>query len=112
VPVRSPLRHTRAVKDGVCPRCESTDLYAIDEVLIGAPDSVNGVFPFALTAHYGYTGETGFLGMGTQRRTEITVEARVCARCAYTELYAKDLDELANFANEGVGGVRRLRKAK
>ncbi len=99
------------VKNTACPKCQGSELYAIDEVLVIEHDSANGAHPFTLTSHYGGTGEPGFLGMEKQVRTAVKAEARVCASCAYTELYAKNLDVLARFAKEKLGGVRRLGKS-
>ncbi len=91
-----------------CPRCSGDDRYAIQQVLLADGTSVNGVDTFTLTAHYGETGESGLFG-AKMGRSVVRAEAVVCAKCGYTELYAKDLAVLERFAAERVGGVRRLR---
>lgn len=91
-----------------CLRCGGDDRYAIQQVLIADGDSANGVDPFTLTAHWGETGETGVFG-AKMARTAVRAEAVVCAKCGYSELYAKDLPVLERFAAERLGGVRRLR---
>ena len=96
------------MKDGgPCPKCQSRDVFVIDQAQIPNYEYSNSVVPLTLTAHYGPTGETGFLGMGKSERVPVRIEAYVCSSCAFTELYAKDLDVLARFAAEGVGNVRR-----
>ena len=96
------------MKSGTCPKCQSRDLLLVEEVLVADYTSANATNPLTLTAHYGETGEVGFLGP-KQARTSIRIEARVCSACAYTELYAKDLTALVEFARSRKGGVRALK---
>ncbi|HEY2410164.1 MAG TPA: hypothetical protein VGI10_29370 [Polyangiaceae bacterium] len=96
------------MKNGVCPKCSSRELFAIDEAMVPNYEFSNSVEPFTLTAHYGDTAETSFLGLPKQARSVVRVEVRICARCSYAELYAKDLEVLARFAKDGHGGVRRI----
>lgn len=91
-----------------CPRCSGDDRYAIQQVLLADNSSANGVDNFTLTAHWGETGETGVFG-AKMARSAVRAEAVVCAKCGYTELYAKDLAVLERFAAERQGGVRRLK---
>ena len=91
-----------------CPRCSGDDRYAIQQVLIADNTSANGIDAFTLTAHYGETGESGLFG-AKMGRSAVRAEAVVCAKCGYTELYAKDLPVLERFAAERQGGVRRLK---
>ena len=96
------------MKNGeACPKCESDEVYVVDEAQIPDYQYSNSVRPLTLTAHYGPTGATGFLGMEKSERTPVRIDAYVCAKCAFTELYAKDLDVLERFAREGVGNVRK-----
>jgi predicted nucleic-acid-binding Zn-ribbon protein len=92
---------------GPCPKCASRELYVIDEALIPDYQSSNYAYPLTLTAHYGPTGEMGFFG-DKSKRVPVRIEAYVCATCAYTELFAKDLEVLAQFARTGAGNVRKL----
>jgi len=92
---------------GKCPKCGSGEVFVIDEARIPDYQYSDSVQPLTLTAHYGPTGETGFLGMEKSDRVPVRIEAYVCARCAFTELYAKDLDVLARFAQQRAGNVRR-----
>lgn len=93
---------------GPCPRCGAVDRYVIDEAKIPNYEYSNSVEPLTLTAAYTTTGESGLFG-DKQARIPVRVEAWVCAGCAHTELYAKDLDVLARFADERLGGVRRIK---
>jgi len=38
----------------------------------------------------------------------VRITAYVCAACAYTELYAKDLELLAKLAARSAGNVRKV----
>ncbi len=97
-----------AMKNGeACPKCESDDVYVIDEAQIPDYRFSNSGRPLTLTAHFGPTGETGFLGAEKSERVPVRIDAYVCARCGYAEIHAKDLDVLARFAREGAGNVRR-----
>lgn len=90
-----------------CPKCASSEMYVIDEALIPDYRYANSTQPLTLTAHYGPTGETGFFG-DKSARVPVRIEAYVCAACAYTELFAKDLEVLAQFARAGAGNVRKI----
>jgi hypothetical protein len=78
----------------------------IDEAVIPHHKYSNSTLPLTLTAHYEETG-SGLLG-AKSGRTPVRIEAVVCASCAYTELFAKDLDVLERFARTGRGNVRRV----
>jgi predicted nucleic-acid-binding Zn-ribbon protein len=91
-----------------CPKCGARDRYVIEEARTPHPKFINAVRPLTLTAEYAETGESGLFG-DKMDQIYVSVEARVCAGCAYTELYAKDLEVLERFAQEGLGGVRRER---
>jgi predicted nucleic-acid-binding Zn-ribbon protein len=97
------------MKKGACPKCQGRDMYEIEEALLPDRDSANMSYPLTLTAHYGPTGKMGFFG-DKMDRAEVRVTACVCATCAYTELYAKELASLAMFAEQGVGGVRKVKR--
>jgi predicted nucleic-acid-binding Zn-ribbon protein len=96
-----------AMKQGACPKCNGREIYEIDETLLSDHDSANGCYPLTLTAYYGETGEIGWFGSKIARRG-VGIGAYVCASCAYSELYAKNLELLAEFARAGVGGVRKV----
>ena len=49
-------------KTGTCPKCESKDLFVVDEARIPNYEYSNSVVPLTLTAHYTDTGEKGLLG--------------------------------------------------
>lgn len=91
-----------------CPKCAGDDRYTIEKVLVADYTSANAMNPFTLTAHYGETGETGFLGAKMERAV-VRSRATVCAACGYTDLYALDLPVLERLAQERHGGVRRRR---
>lgn len=99
------------MKRGTCPKCSGQNVYEIEQIL--APDytSSNMQYPVTLTSHYGTVVATGFYG-DKLGRASVGVSAYVCGACAYTELYAKDLDVLAKLAEQGAGGVRKVTPAK
>jgi predicted nucleic-acid-binding Zn-ribbon protein len=97
------------MKQGGCPKCQGRDVYEIEEAQQPDYDSHNMSYPLTLTAHYGPTGKMGFFG-DKMARADVRIAAYVCASCAYTELYAKNLDALATFAQQGVGGVRKVKR--
>jgi predicted nucleic-acid-binding Zn-ribbon protein len=98
--------------NATCPKCASQDLFAIDRALMPDHESSNTVVPVTLTAHYGPTGEQGWLGNPVHAVSSVPIEVWVCARCAYVELYAKDLRQLGLMAEDGSGGVRRVSSSK
>jgi len=89
-----------------CPKCGGVELYVIDEALIPDYRYTNSTVQLTLTAHYEPSG-SGLWGAKSVR-TPVRIEATVCASCAYTELFAKDLDVLERFARNGAGNVRRV----
>lgn len=89
-----------------CPKCDAVDCFVIDEAKVPDYTSADAVAPLTVTAAYTSTGKSGLFG-AKQDRVPVRIEAVVCAGCAYTELYAKDLDVLERFARSGLGGVRR-----
>jgi predicted nucleic-acid-binding Zn-ribbon protein len=93
------------MKDGKCAKCDGENVYEITEALAPHHKYANSAVPVTLTAHYGPTGESGFLGdkMG---QVTVRVSAFVCGTCGYTELYAKDLDRLARMGTKREGNVR------
>ncbi|NUP06772.1 MAG: hypothetical protein HOW73_12020 [Polyangiaceae bacterium] len=97
------------MKNGVCPKCESSEIYVVDELKIPNYEYSNSVVPLTLTAHYGETGETGFLGSAKMERVGINLRALVCGDCAFTEVYVDNLDRLKKFAAQRQGGVRRYK---
>jgi predicted nucleic-acid-binding Zn-ribbon protein len=97
------------MKQGACPQCQGREVFEIDEVLQADYSSSNATYALTLAAHYGPTGEVGFFG-DKMTRVEVRATAYVCASCAYTELYAKDLDRLAALADKRVGGVRKVKR--
>jgi len=98
------------MKQGGCPKCRGLDLYEIEEALVPDYSSNNASYPLTLTAHYGRTGEIGIFG-DKMARVGVRVSAYVCASCAHTELYAKDLDTLAKLAAQRAGGVRKVTRS-
>lgn len=92
---------------GKCPKCPSQDFFVVEEVQSPNYEYSNSIKPVTLTSHYGSYGEKGLLGGPKQTRAGVHMEAWVCAGCGYTELYAKDMERLADFAERGVAGVRK-----
>ncbi len=95
------------MKRGTCPKCSGRDVYEIAEVLTPDYSSSNMHNPLTLTSHYGTVVSTGFFGDNLGRAT-VGVSAYVCGACAYTELYARNLDVLAKLAEAGAAGVRKV----
>lgn len=85
--------HDCAMKNlAPCPKCGSKQAYVIDPASIFNHDT--------MSAHP--------LTLASADWKSVRVEARVCAECAYTELYAKDLDVLARLAWLCLGNVQRV----
>ena len=95
------------MKNGPCPKCQSRDLIHVEDVQTPDTQSANLIYSSALTAHYGPSGETGFFG-AKNTRVAVYLEAFVCAKCSYTELYAKNLPLLAELAGHQQAGARKL----
>jgi len=94
------------MKTGECPKCNGREVYEIDRVCFEASDSINGVVSLDLFAHYGPSGELGWLGE-KNKRVGLRASARVCGGCGHTELFTKDLELLQQLAAQG--HVRRIR---
>ena len=97
------------MKQGGCPKCQGRDVFEIEQALQPDYSSDNMSYPLTLTAHYGPTGKMGLFG-DKMSRVGVGIAAYVCASCAYTELYTKDLDVLATLAAQGAGGVRKVKR--
>lgn len=90
-----------------CAHCGSKDAFVVDEALIPNYEYANSVESLTITAAYAETGDVGLLG-AKHARFRVRLEAKICAECGATELYAKDLDVLARFARQRLGNVRRV----
>jgi hypothetical protein len=88
-----------------CPACHSRELYEIDQVRFEAGDSVNGTVDLQLFAHYGPSGDVGWLGE-KNKLLSLGASARVCGDCGHTALFTKDLELLKRFATQGL--VRKV----
>ena len=96
-------------KSLVCPKCQGQRFFEIEKMLVPNYEYSNSVEPFTLTAAYTDTGrETkGIFGSSAEiARIGAEASAFVCASCGYTEVYARELDVLEDFASKGEGGVR------
>lgn len=90
-----------------CPRCSGRDIYEIDQVSLEANDSSNGVIAFSLFAHYGPSGEMGWIGE-KNKRVAVRASARVCRGCGHADLFTKDIEVLDHLVGKGVAGIRKL----
>lgn len=90
-----------------CPKCGGRELYEIDRALIPNYEYSNTLEPLTLTGAMLPTQATGLLSP-TSEREVVTVKAMVCAKCGFTEFYARDLGLLEEFAKAGKGNVRKL----
>ncbi|MDX2086597.1 MAG: hypothetical protein SFX73_02050 [Kofleriaceae bacterium] len=88
-----------------CPACHGREIYEIAKVSFEDHSSSNMVLDFALFAHYGPSGEMGWMGE-KNKRTSIPVSARVCGECGHATLFASDLTRLKQFAAQGL--IRKL----
>lgn len=88
-----------------CPKCSSRTLYAVD--LLNMPDPLRHEFvsPLTLTT---FAGALRFSDATRAGPHNVHLEAWVCADCAYTELYALDLETLEALAAQGEGWVRKI----
>ena len=84
-----------------CPACHGTELYEIEQPCFETGDSVNGVTELGLFAHYGPSGEMGWMGE-KNKLTSVGVSARVCGGCGHASLFTKDLERLKKFAAQGL----------
>jgi predicted nucleic-acid-binding Zn-ribbon protein len=89
-----------------CPKCDGREKYEVDRALIPNYEFSNTLEPLTLTGAMMPTKSTGFLSPTAQREV-VTVKAVVCAGCGFTELYARELNLLAEFAQAGKGNVRK-----
>jgi predicted nucleic-acid-binding Zn-ribbon protein len=94
------------MKSGACPKCKSRELIVIDEATVPDHDSSNMVYPAAIASHYGPSGESGWMGDKFKRRS-VGFAVHVCSKCAYSEMYAKDLELLIELATTQVANCRR-----
>ncbi len=98
------------MKDGACTHCKGTEIYEIEEARIPNYESSNGVDALTLTAHYGASGGSGMFGVKSARSV-VRISAYVCAACAYTELYAQNLDVLDRLASTSGTGVHKVTRS-
>lgn len=88
-----------------CPACHGREIYEIAKVCFEDNASSNLTVDFALFAHYGPSGEMGWMGE-KNKRTSIPVSARVCGDCGHASLFASDLERLKQLASQGL--IRKL----
>lgn len=93
------------MKSGACPKCQSKDLILIEEATVPDHESSNTVHPASLASHYGPSGEMGWMGEKLAR-TSVGFSVYVCGACAYSEIYARDLDRLREYARSRSANVR------
>lgn len=93
------------MKTGACPKCSGRDIYEIEEMESPMDRSANAVVPVTLTAHYGMYGKHM-----ANARIHVGITAYVCATCAYSELYAKDLDVLERLAGAKDSKVAKVKR--
>ena len=86
----------------MCPKCSCEELYVIDPWQTPDHDSSNRVEPVAVA----------FPLSAIQRYVALEFELWVCARCAYSEMYAKGVQNLASAVEHGVEGIRRVVKPR
>ncbi len=87
----------------VCPKCAGRVFYVVEQTKMSDGRSANGTIPVALAAQYMPTGK-GLFG-DTYSRVEAQLDAWICAGCAYSELYARDLRVLEQLRVAGAEGV-------
>ena len=93
------------MKNGVCPKCAGEKVFEIAEAKLPNYEYADSTVPLTLTAAYVPTGKTGMFG-DKKTRLSVRVSAYVCGACGYSELYAKDLEQLQTFSTQRQGGVR------
>jgi len=91
------------MKTGACPKCKSRELYEIEEVLTPDHRTKNTLYPLGISAAYGMYGKDM-----ANERIAVHVSACVCAKCGFTEMYAKDLSVLERLERTNAGGVRKV----
>ena len=90
-----------------CPKCETRRLWRIDEFAAKQPDTGVGSGKTPLRVAVGVrtppTQEPSwFEGDGSQWFDAGKVEAWVCAKCGYTELWSRDFGALRHLPESGV----------
>jgi len=93
------------MKTGACPKCNHREVYEIEEALVPDYRYSNSVRPFTVTAAHGPFGKNM-----KDERIAVHVAAFVCASCAYSELYARDLAALETLARSNAGNVRKAKR--
>ena len=91
-----------------CASCGHGEFYEVPTARVPNYEFSNSIEDLTLTAHYGPTGETGLFGAAKHDRVGIRMSARVCAKCGHIHWFVKDLAQLAEFADAGHAGVRRV----
>ncbi|MBW2526141.1 MAG: hypothetical protein JRI23_18310 [Deltaproteobacteria bacterium] len=82
-----------------CPKCQSTKLWRIDE--FAAEESGGPPAPLRAVVRRSDPNKPGFFGKpGTYSAGY--VDAFICGKCGYTELWTRDLDELVHNPAAGV----------
>ena len=79
----------------ICPKCQGRRFYSVQHATIPAHDSANGSEPLTVAR-----------GRMDGGRYQADVEAWVCSRCGFTELYTTPLANLEHMARMGKGNVR------
>jgi predicted nucleic-acid-binding Zn-ribbon protein len=93
------------MKTGACPKCNGTELYEIEKMLVENHRYSNSVETFSLTAGYGMYGKNM-----ANERVAVGARAYVCAKCSYTEIYADDMETLERLAVAGTHQVRKVKR--
>ena len=86
------MKHTRQ-----CTKCQSRQLWAIKPLR-----SVHEYAPGTLPLHLDYEQQIGTNFLNRQKVRVGTLDAWICAKCGYTELWAEGLAELKHAPERGI----------
>jgi predicted nucleic-acid-binding Zn-ribbon protein len=97
-----------------CIKCDCEAIWKIDPLSLPDPDSSNVVLPVPVGVREIDNPDPGLIGRPFVRTAVGTFDVYVCARCGYSELWAKDIEDLGKLRKgppEGNGTkVMRLKK--
>jgi len=97
-----------------CIKCECEAIWKIDPLSLPEPQSINTTIPVPVGIREIENPDAGLLERPVERLSVGTFDVYVCARCGYSELWAKDIDDLGKLRKGAEGGngtkVMRLKK--
>ena len=88
---------------GECARCKNRSFYVLEPATTQDPRYSNASMPVGVAFGHVPTGGKGIFGGEKRDHTHVTVDAWVCSKCGYTDLYVRDLAALAKMVDHPGG---------